>query len=341
MKIEKETKASLDAIRDKVMQRDTVLSRDELNHLATVYSDIQKIETGKGRVLDQTCSSCINQAMTVLYNYVTFHEDGAAQAEDVVEQNIQEHIGSIGQGKFDERKARLETAGYIMDEKSTDFVMNERVNDLSFTGTVSVQRISEMNDEEFDQLIVQVLPGEPDASNPIPTISDEVMQERIQQLAEIGFERDGVLFYSDAETGSSIHVDSIQMMTNDGLSAYIAMIMDRKEHLRSREKAEDVLKKDTGTNQFDSTEPTRGHQIADKPTDKKDPTGSGDEDEPKELKYDPQSDQIVIVEKDGSFTPFGEVDVLTFDVLWPLAQKKGFKGAKPKKAVLVDYLTKK
>jgi hypothetical protein len=75
---------SLNVIRQKVATRQIDFSKDELLHLEEVYIEIQKKATGKTKVLDKGCSSCIASAANIVYNYITFHEP----KEFSIEENI-------------------------------------------------------------------------------------------------------------------------------------------------------------------------------------------------------------------------------------------------------------
>jgi hypothetical protein len=72
--IKLESIESLDKIRQKITTRQIDFSKDELLHLEEVYTEIQKQVTGKVKILDKGCSSCISSAANIVYNYVMFHE---------------------------------------------------------------------------------------------------------------------------------------------------------------------------------------------------------------------------------------------------------------------------
>lgn len=79
-----ETQDSLEVIREKIMLRKYDFSKDELIHLGAVYNEIQMKATGKNKVLDSGCSSCIQSAAGIVFNYITFHESKAIEIEETI-----------------------------------------------------------------------------------------------------------------------------------------------------------------------------------------------------------------------------------------------------------------
>lgn len=62
------SKDSLNLIREKVLRKDCQLNEKETLAFKEVYHDITGHHVSKG------CQACIAQAMTSVYNYVTYHE---------------------------------------------------------------------------------------------------------------------------------------------------------------------------------------------------------------------------------------------------------------------------
>lgn len=75
MKISQEANESLNKIRSKVMRKAIDLDKQEVLYLAEVYAEVTKESTGKAHVLNLGCSSCVNNAVNILYNFVMFHEE--------------------------------------------------------------------------------------------------------------------------------------------------------------------------------------------------------------------------------------------------------------------------
>lgn len=75
MKLSKESNESLEKIRAKVTRKDIDFNQQELLYLDEVYSEITKQSTGKAQVISRGCSSCINNAVNIVYNFVTYHEE--------------------------------------------------------------------------------------------------------------------------------------------------------------------------------------------------------------------------------------------------------------------------
>lgn len=75
MKLSKETNESLNKIRAKVTRKDIDFNQQELLYLDEVYAEITKLSTGKAQVISRGCSSCINNAVNIVYNFVTYHEE--------------------------------------------------------------------------------------------------------------------------------------------------------------------------------------------------------------------------------------------------------------------------
>ena len=75
MKLSKESNESLNKIRAKVTRKDIDFNQQELLHLDEVYAEITKLSTGKSQVISRGCSSCINNAVNIVYNFVTYHEE--------------------------------------------------------------------------------------------------------------------------------------------------------------------------------------------------------------------------------------------------------------------------
>ena len=75
MKLSKESNESLNKIRAKVTRKDIDFNQQELLYLDEVYAEITKLSTGKSQVISRGCSSCINNAVNIVYNFVTYHEE--------------------------------------------------------------------------------------------------------------------------------------------------------------------------------------------------------------------------------------------------------------------------
>lgn len=75
MKLSKESNESLNKIRAKVTRKDIDFNQQELLYLDEVYAEITKLSTGKAQVISRGCSSCINNAVNIVYNFVTYHEE--------------------------------------------------------------------------------------------------------------------------------------------------------------------------------------------------------------------------------------------------------------------------
>lgn len=75
MKLSKESNESLNKIRAKVARKDIDFNQHELLCLDEVYAEITKLSTGKAQVISRGCSSCINNAVNIVYNFVTYHEE--------------------------------------------------------------------------------------------------------------------------------------------------------------------------------------------------------------------------------------------------------------------------
>lgn len=75
MKLSKESNESLGKIRAKVTRKDIDFNTQELLYLDEVYAEITKLSTGKSQVISRGCSSCINNAVNIVYNFVTYHEE--------------------------------------------------------------------------------------------------------------------------------------------------------------------------------------------------------------------------------------------------------------------------
>lgn len=75
MKLSKESNESLEKIRGKVTRKDIDFNTQELLYLDEVYAEITKLSTGKAQVISRGCSSCINNAVNIVYNFVTYHEE--------------------------------------------------------------------------------------------------------------------------------------------------------------------------------------------------------------------------------------------------------------------------
>lgn len=75
MKLSKESNESLEKIRAKVTRKDIDFNQHELLYLDEVYGEITKLSTGKAQVISRGCSSCINNAVNIVYNFVTYHEE--------------------------------------------------------------------------------------------------------------------------------------------------------------------------------------------------------------------------------------------------------------------------
>lgn len=75
MKLSKESNESLNKIRAKVTRKDIDFNQHELLYLDEVYAEITKLSTGKAQVISRGCSSCINNAVNIVYNFVTYHEE--------------------------------------------------------------------------------------------------------------------------------------------------------------------------------------------------------------------------------------------------------------------------
>lgn len=67
-------KESLDLIRGKIMRQAIDFTQPEKLALSEVYAFVTKL-AGKERVLQIGCSSCVNSAVHILYNYITYHEE--------------------------------------------------------------------------------------------------------------------------------------------------------------------------------------------------------------------------------------------------------------------------
>lgn len=75
MKLSKEANESLELIRAKVNRKDIDFSNQELLYLDEVYGEITKISTGKAHIISRGCSSCVNNAVNIVYNFVMYHEE--------------------------------------------------------------------------------------------------------------------------------------------------------------------------------------------------------------------------------------------------------------------------
>lgn len=75
MKLSKESNESLNKIRAKVTRKDIDFNQQEQLYLDEVYAEITKLSTGKAQVISRGCSSCINNAVNIVYNFVTYHEE--------------------------------------------------------------------------------------------------------------------------------------------------------------------------------------------------------------------------------------------------------------------------
>jgi hypothetical protein len=71
-------------IKDKVLARDYKLTKEELDEVSIVYSEVTKI-AGKQRVLDKSCNSCLNMAYTIIGNYIKFHLNEEPKPKAVIE----------------------------------------------------------------------------------------------------------------------------------------------------------------------------------------------------------------------------------------------------------------
>lgn len=74
MKLSSDNKKSLDAIREKIVAKSTQYSEDEMIKLNAVFGEVLTFTGNRPRKVDLSCQHCINEAVGVLYNYVTYHE---------------------------------------------------------------------------------------------------------------------------------------------------------------------------------------------------------------------------------------------------------------------------
>ena len=63
----------LEVVREKVSRRDLDFNEIELQCLTQVYKEIGQ-HYGLRYTLNKSCSSCIKEAMNIVYNYINFHE---------------------------------------------------------------------------------------------------------------------------------------------------------------------------------------------------------------------------------------------------------------------------
>ena len=75
MKLTEKSNDSLNKIRPKIIRKAIDLDKQELLYLNEVYMEIQKEVTGKSKPLNMGCSSCINNAVNIVHNFVMFHEE--------------------------------------------------------------------------------------------------------------------------------------------------------------------------------------------------------------------------------------------------------------------------
>ncbi len=78
-----EERDSLNAIRFKIVNDQTDFNKQEVLHLAVVYSYITKY-AGKQRVLKLDCQGCLVSAMNITKNYINYHEQIDVQLQNVV-----------------------------------------------------------------------------------------------------------------------------------------------------------------------------------------------------------------------------------------------------------------
>lgn len=74
MKLSADNKKALDAIREKIVAKSTEYTEDEMIKLNAVFGEVLSFTGKKPRKVDKSCSSCIMEAVKIVYNYVTYHE---------------------------------------------------------------------------------------------------------------------------------------------------------------------------------------------------------------------------------------------------------------------------
>lgn len=73
---------SIEIIREKVVRGATDYSKSEQLALSEVYGDVTYL-AGKRRVLDVSCSSCLISAVTIIGNYIKYHEHNETPIPEV------------------------------------------------------------------------------------------------------------------------------------------------------------------------------------------------------------------------------------------------------------------
>lgn len=68
-----ESQEELEVVREKVSRRALDFNEIELQCLTQVYKEIGQ-HYGQRYTLNKSCSSCIKEAMNIVYNYINFHE---------------------------------------------------------------------------------------------------------------------------------------------------------------------------------------------------------------------------------------------------------------------------
>lgn len=318
-------KQALDEIRQKVKSRDPKWTNPELDKLDAVYSEITKLATGKDtKPLDRTCINCssFNRAIGIVYNYITYHEQKPVDRQSpakviTVKTNNTEHVGTLGIKNWDARKTFLLSCGFVYSKEENVFKL-EADTDRMFSGDM----IGSLSEADFKAEVSKILEAEKgndagpafDQHNPTP----EVVADRIEQLMGLGYTYDSEnAQYNAPESKSMVTAAALQTMPTEDFN----MLIDAEEGFQH-------------SHALKHTEVIPGNESA--PVDDK----TAEEDKV-QLKYDPATDQVVILEEDGTMTPFTEeLDVLLFPVLFDLAKQKGWKGARPPKAKLVEFLTK-
>jgi hypothetical protein len=108
MKISKEANDSLNVIRGKVMRKAIDIDEKEFLHLDLVHREITKLSTGKPIGVSKGCSSCINNAVNILYNFVMFHEE-KHEATEVSKPNIE--VVTVNEDKLTELRKTCDSYG--------------------------------------------------------------------------------------------------------------------------------------------------------------------------------------------------------------------------------------
>jgi hypothetical protein len=126
MKISKEANESLNVIRGKVMRKAIDIDEKEFLHLDLVHREITKQSTGKAIGVSKGCSSCINNAVNILYNFVMFHEE-KHEATEVSKPNIE--VVTVTQDKLTELKNTCDSYGIKYHHKAGEKKLIELIEE--------------------------------------------------------------------------------------------------------------------------------------------------------------------------------------------------------------------